>query len=118
MDFAVSVKEKEQIKKDLINLNSKLQLLKLTPKTVELQAPERELNKIKCNDCDFKFETENGLKVHFVFVHPSQFSKQNKLKSKYCVIRFSDSGVLKKKHGTGACLYITNSMKPFKKKTY
>ena len=59
MDFEVSVKEKEQ-KKDLINLNRKLQLLKLcqtnlTSKTVELQAPERELNKIKCNDCDFKF---------------------------------------------------------------
>ena len=64
-DYEVSAKEMEQIDKDFIKLNSEFQLLKLcqrnlTSITVELKAPERDLNKMKCNDCDLKFKTENG----------------------------------------------------------
>ena len=99
--YEVSLKETEQIKKDFIKLNSEFQLLKLCQrnlisKTVELKAPERDLNEIKCNDCDLKFKTENGLKVHCELVHPIQFSKQSKLKCKYCVISCSDADVMKK----------------------
>lgn len=97
----VSVRGTEQIKKDFIKLKSEFELLKLCQrnqisKTVELKNPERELNKIKCTDCDLKFKTENGLKVHIELVHSPKLSNQDSLRYKYCVISCSDSDVMKK----------------------
>ena len=31
----------------------------------------KDINEIKCNGCTLKFKTENGLKVHIEFVHPT-----------------------------------------------
>ena len=100
-DDEFSVRETEQIKKDFIKLKSEFNLLKLCQrnkicKTVESKNPERDLNKIKCNDCDLEFKTKNGLKVHIELLHPPQLCTQGNFKCKYCVISCSDSDVMKK----------------------
>ena len=65
-------------------------------KTLELKKPETDSTKMKCNDCDLKFKTESGLKVHIELVHSTQFCREGVLECDYCLISCSDFDFIKK----------------------
>ena len=101
-------KETNLIKSDLVNLDSKYNMLLAEyTKTKNILCETRKdlFNKktkesnvkfIKCNECDLSFKTDSGLMVHTDLMHMNVPVNQDKLECSHCPKAFSDLRVMKK----------------------
>ena len=90
----------EHLGVDFEKLMSEFELLKLCQrnqlnKKVEKKIQETIPNNLKCNICQFTFQTGTGLKVHTDLEHPAQPVNEAELKCKHCVITVMKKHILR-----------------------